>query len=274
MSMPYIAGFPKGQKARHSAEDLWQVRMDETVDASRILEYVNKRTNRNVEVKLPLSTVVMRNLVGATVLIGALMLIMQIHKLLLNTKVWLLIAYTGFVMCVGGTVYNTLNGIPWFKLERDEYGGVRVAEYFQRKFKKDVSHELAEAFPERVMELRQVEANPERTIDFQAGARPRLVEVATIAVGEYEVHGLDLAAAIGRPWQIDGNAAAMAIMGAMPAAGAQWLDPATAADHSGRYRIKLRGKLGQLHITFDDSSFPTERSKVTRMLSGLMSKWT
>ena len=132
MSLPYIAGFPKGQKARHAAEDLWQVRMDETVDASRILEYVNKRTNRNVEVKLPLSTVVMRNVVGATVLIGALLLVMQIHKLLLNTKVWLLIAYTGFVMCVGGTVYNTLNGIPWFKLERDEYGGVRVAEYFQR----------------------------------------------------------------------------------------------------------------------------------------------
>ena len=98
----------------------------------------------------------------------------------------------------------------------------------------------------------QVEADAERVVAFQAGSRPRLVEVAAIAVGEYEIHGLDLAAAVRKSWRLVDDAAAMAIMGALPAAGAQWLDPATAAGHTGRYRINLRGGRGHLHITFDD----------------------
>lgn len=99
-----------------------------------------------------------------------------------------------------------------------------------------------------------VEQAPDQVVDFQAGTRPRLVEVAAIAVGEYEIHGLDLAAAIGCPWRVGDDAAAMAVMGALPAAGAHWLDPSTATGHTGRYRVQLRGRRGQLHIAFDDGA--------------------
>lgn len=100
----------------------------------------------------------------------------------------------------------------------------------------------------------QVEAAPERRVDFQAGARPRLVDMAGMAIGEYEIHGLDLAAAIGQPWHVDDDAAAMTIMAAMPGAGAQWIDPAAAAGHNANYRVTLRGGRGQVHIAFEDGA--------------------
>lgn len=97
-----------------------------------------------------------------------------------------------------------------------------------------------------------VEADPAATVDFQAGSRPTLVQVAAIAVGEYEVHGLDLAAAMGARWAIGKPAAAMCVSAALPAAGAQWTDPAASAGHSGSYRIKLRGGLGFIRLAFVD----------------------
>jgi len=39
-----------------------------------------------------------------------------------------------------------------------------VVDFFQRKFKKDIAHEIAEAFPERKMDLRQVNASPEENV--------------------------------------------------------------------------------------------------------------
>ena len=92
------------------------------------------------------------------------------------------------------------------------------------------------------------------TVAFQAGSRPTLTQVAAIAVGEYEVHGLDLAAALGVPWRIERNAAAMCVLAALPAAGAQWVDRGAAAGHSGSYRIKLRGGSGAVRVVFEDGA--------------------
>ena len=92
------------------------------------------------------------------------------------------------------------------------------------------------------------------TVAFQAGSRPTLTQVAAIAVGEYEVHGLDLAAALGVPWRIERNAAAMCVLAALPAAGAQWGDRGAAAGHSGSYRIKLRGGSGAVRVVFEDGA--------------------
>ena len=90
------------------------------------------------------------------------------------------------------------------------------------------------------------------TVAFQAGSKATLVQVAAIAVGEYEVHGLDLAAAIGQPWKIGKHAAAMCVSAALPVAGAQWTDTAASAGHSGSYRINLRGGRGSVRIEFVD----------------------
>ena len=88
------------------------------------------------------------------------------------------------------------------------------------------------------------------SVAFQAGSTPTLAQVAAIAVGEYEVHGLDLASALGVPWKIERNAAAMCVLAALPAAGAQWVDRTAAAGHSGSYRVTLRGGFGSVRVAF------------------------
>lgn len=89
-------------------------------------------------------------------------------------------------------------------------------------------------------------------VAFQAGSRGTLTQLAAIAVGEYEVHGLDLTAAIGAPWSIERTGAAMCVLAALPVAGTQWTDAAAAKGHSGTYRIKLRGGYGVVRVEFDD----------------------
>lgn len=101
---------------------------------------------------------------------------------------------------------------------------------------------------------RVVDDAGQSTVAFQAGSTPTLTQVAAIAVGEYEVHGLDLAAALGVPWKIERNAAAMCVLAALPAAGAQWVDRDAAAGHTGSYRIKLRGGLGVVRVVFEDGA--------------------
>ncbi|MDW3177982.1 MAG: maleylpyruvate isomerase N-terminal domain-containing protein [Acidimicrobiia bacterium] len=102
---------------------------------------------------------------------------------------------------------------------------------------------------------RVVEADDGQSlVDFHAGSTGTLTQIAAIAVGEYEVHGLDLAAALGVPWQIERNGAAMCILGALPVAGTQWLDAEAVAGHSGSYRIKLRGGSGAVHVSFSDGA--------------------
>ena len=99
---------------------------------------------------------------------------------------------------------------------------------------------------------RLVDDDGRSRVAFQAGSTASLAQIAAIAVGEYEVHGLDLAAALGVPWKIERNAAAMCVLAALPAAGAQWVDCDAAAEHSGSYRITLRGGFGSLRVVFDD----------------------
>lgn len=101
---------------------------------------------------------------------------------------------------------------------------------------------------------RMVDQAGHDTVAFQAGSAGTLAQVAAIAVGEYEVHGLDLAAAIGAPWKIERNAAAMCVLAALPVAGAKWADPRRSAGHNGTYKIKLRGGMGAVRVVFEDGA--------------------
>lgn len=91
-------------------------------------------------------------------------------------------------------------------------------------------------------------------VAFQAGSTATFTKLAAIAIGECEVHGLDLAAAIGVPWTIERDAAAMCVLAALPVAGSQWLDKSASAGHSGTYRIKLRGGYGAVHVAISDGT--------------------
>jgi len=46
--------------------------------------------------------------------------------------VWFGIAIIVWIICTAGVVYSTLNNMPWFRYERNEYGSVVITEYFMR----------------------------------------------------------------------------------------------------------------------------------------------
>ena len=48
----------------------------------------------------------------------------------MNQWVWFGIAMIVFVTCVGGSVYNMINRVPWFKYGVKKNGDMFIAGYF------------------------------------------------------------------------------------------------------------------------------------------------
>ena len=58
-----------------------------------ILEYVNKRLERNAQLKLTLNQIIFKNTMGAGILLAFLYLLKNIRVILMKPLVWNLIAY-------------------------------------------------------------------------------------------------------------------------------------------------------------------------------------
>ncbi|MEE3849111.1 maleylpyruvate isomerase N-terminal domain-containing protein [Gordonia sp. LSe1-13] len=77
-------------------------------------------------------------------------------------------------------------------------------------------------------------------MDFDGGARVRADSALGILIGEFVVHGHDVADAVGTPWPIDPTMAPLVARGrhqVLP----QWLRESTCCGHSATYDIRLRG---------------------------------
>jgi uncharacterized protein (TIGR03083 family) len=73
-----------------------------------------------------------------------------------------------------------------------------------------------------------------------------------ILLGEFLIHGADVAAALRRPFPIPEDEAALAIDGAVPIASG-WVDPVAARGHTATYEIRIRGG-GTYTLTFVDGA--------------------
>lgn len=52
------------------------------------------------------------------------------RTVLLRPIVWFIGSIVVFSICIAGTVYSILREMPFFKYDRDEFGGVFIEEYF------------------------------------------------------------------------------------------------------------------------------------------------
>lgn len=88
---------------------------------------------------------------------------------------------------------------------------------------------------------------------FHGGATVAADAALGILLGEVEIHGRDIARALGRAWTINPAHARLILDGA--AAVLQgWVNPATAAGHSATYELRIRG--GTTHFwAFRDGRF-------------------
>lgn len=87
---------------------------DGTVTAHKFLEFINKRTGRQIEYKA--TTLEALTVIG--VLLGALSVLAVIYvvgrKLFNNPKVWFFGAIIIYITCLAGVVYNLIHNIPLF----------------------------------------------------------------------------------------------------------------------------------------------------------------
>jgi len=81
---------------------------------------------------------------------------------------------------------------------------------------------------------------PDHRVAFYGGTTLELAAQIGILLGEYLVHGLDLARSAGRPWPIDPGHARLAIAGAT-ALLARYVDPDAARGVTVGYDVRIRG---------------------------------
>lgn len=62
----------------------------------------------------------------------AITILRYIRVIMLEPMVWFAFAMIVYSICTSGIVYSIIHNVPWFKLERDQFGNVVVAEYFMR----------------------------------------------------------------------------------------------------------------------------------------------
>lgn len=93
----------------------WTIsRTDGTVTAHKFLEFINKRTGRQVDYKASATEAftVIGVLLGA-LSIGALLFILG-RPLFLNSKLWFVGSILIFTICLAGVVYNIIHDVPYF----------------------------------------------------------------------------------------------------------------------------------------------------------------
>lgn len=108
------------------------MRGDEIYDSNKILEFFNKRLSTNVPLTLPFSTIIIKNVTFFAIFMVVLSVLRYLKQLLLMPIVWFIISMLTYFICTGGIVYSIIHNVPWFKMERDQYGSVYISEYFMK----------------------------------------------------------------------------------------------------------------------------------------------
>lgn len=88
------------------------------------------------------------------------------------------------------------------------------------------------------------------------GLEMSVVEALALGIGELDVHGFDLAAALGSPWTIPPRDVELILHGLAPILPA-WVDPTKAPGHTADYEIRLRGQ-GVHRWRFTDGALAIE----------------
>jgi uncharacterized membrane protein YoaT (DUF817 family) len=89
--------------------------------------------NTDVKLKLPLTTVLIKNLMLFGVLTILLNLIVKLRPQLISPNLWYSIALFGYIVCTSGIIYCQSHNMPMFRLDKDEFGNMFISEYFMKQ---------------------------------------------------------------------------------------------------------------------------------------------
>jgi uncharacterized protein (TIGR03083 family) len=124
---------------------------------------------------------------------------------------------------------------------------------------------LADRIREGLARLLELTAtlSGDHPIAYHAGLRLNLVQLFSLYLGEYLLHGYDIAVAIESPWPIDPGDAALAVAG-FRACYPAIFSPAAAAGLSATYRLDTAGS-DPFFVRIDDSSCETTTTTPERV---------
>jgi uncharacterized membrane protein (UPF0182 family) len=108
------------------------VRPDQIYEVAKILEFLNGRLNTDVKLSLPFSTILIKNITFLAIAIVAMAMLRYLRQVMLMPSVWFAIAMLTYLICTSGVVYSIIHNVPWFKMDRDQYGQVYISEYFMK----------------------------------------------------------------------------------------------------------------------------------------------
>lgn len=102
-----------GEKFDIQKEDLWEINPNNEIHAFKIVEFVNSRSQRSVELKTsPFEALL--NLVYLLIAFGIMAYgAYLLRKLLLVPIVWYIGGILVYFTCMAGVVYNIIHGVPW-----------------------------------------------------------------------------------------------------------------------------------------------------------------
>ena len=103
----------EGDKLTVRKEDLWEFNMGTEVFTQKILDFINGRTFKSVEIKVSTFEAI-ASLIYSLALIGTLCSVGYfLRRLLLIPYVWFGGSLLVYFICMAGVVYDIIHGVPW-----------------------------------------------------------------------------------------------------------------------------------------------------------------
>lgn len=91
----------------------------DSVYAHKILEFVNAKSGRKIELRKNPLMFILYFLVFIFILILGFTLFTKFNKVFLSPHLWLIGSFVIYIVCIGGFVYNIINGTPFAKFDRN-----------------------------------------------------------------------------------------------------------------------------------------------------------
>ena len=102
-----------GDKYSLAKEDLWEISPNVEIHAYKVIEFINTRSQRSIELKTSVFDAVL-SLVYMLALLGIVgYAVYALRTLLLIPYVWFAGGILVYFICMAGVVYDIIHGVPW-----------------------------------------------------------------------------------------------------------------------------------------------------------------
>ena len=103
----------EGTKFSLHREDLWEFNQASEVHTQKILEFINSRTSRQMEIRTSTLEAVVSLVYSLGFIAGFCALAYALRKVLLIPHVWWAGGMLVYFTCMAGVVYDIIHGVPW-----------------------------------------------------------------------------------------------------------------------------------------------------------------